>query len=173
MSSFSVGPLGVSVTPDGGVFLIAARYTRSLGSGPLVIEVGGTDNVVLSPFGSGSVMSELHAAAGVAVSRGPILLTAAAGPSVGRTLRSSSRDPAYEDGRARTVPGLFVGARAVVVIVPAIGIGVETFAHANAELPASGVGVTMAFGRLPGALAPNPPPRPRPARLDGARLGER
>lgn len=166
VSSLSVGPLGVSAVPDGGGLILSGlRYTRSVGDGPVVLQAGLTDNLAFSVFGSASPLTEVHVAAGVATSAGPVLFTALAGPSVGWARRSSSRDPRYADGRARTVPGAVVSARAVLVVFPAVGVGVETFAHANAEVPAAGAGLTMAFGRLPGALVPNPPPRPRPARL--------
>ena len=162
ISSLSLGPLGLSASPDHGTLLLSAvRYTRSLGAGPLVVEVGATDNLYLSPFGSGSTLREVHVAAGAAVSGGPLLVSVVAGPSVGWTRRPSALDPAYADGRARVVPGALAGVRAVFVVVPAIGIGVEGVAHVNAEVPAAGVGLTLAFGRLPGALVPNPPPRPR------------
>lgn len=166
VSSLSLGPLGLSASPDnGGLLLSAVRYTRSVGGGPFVVQVGATDNVYFNPFGSGSPLREVHVAAGVATSAGPVLVTAVAGPSVGWARRSSSRDPRYADGRARTALGVVASARAVLVVLPAVGLGVETFAHANAEVPAAGAGLTLAFGRLPGALVPDPPPRPRPARL--------
>lgn len=169
VSSLSLGPLGLSASPDnGGLLLSGVRYTRSVGTGPVVVQAGATDTFYFNPFGSGSPLREVHVAAGVVTSAGPVLVSVAAGPSVGWARRSSSRDPRYADGRARTVLGVVASARAVLVVFPAVGVGVETFAQANGEVPVAGAGLTLAFGRLPGALVPNPPPRPRPARL-GAR----
>ena len=132
-----------------------------MGAGPLIVQVGATDNFYFNPFGSGSTLSEVHAGAGATASVGPLWGSVVAGPSVGWTRRSASRDPVYADGRSRVVPGVFAGARAVFVVVPAIGVGAEAFAHVNAEVPVAGVGLTLAFGRLPGAIIPNPPPTPR------------
>jgi hypothetical protein len=105
----------------------------------------------------GAGFGEVHAAVGVQQSVGPVLVSGVVGPSV-----------VFPDGDgARVLPGAYVATRAALVVVPRIGAGIEAFVHLNAALPVAGVRGVVAFGRLPGALIPNPPPPPRPGRRRG------
>lgn len=164
VSSLTLGPLGVAASPDDGdLLLFGIRYLRSVGPAPLVVEIGATEAIRFSIFGSGSPLAEAHLAFGAALSSGPLLLTAVAGPSVAEVRRSPFTDPDFDGYRSRVVPGLFAAVRGTLVILPAVGIGAEVFAHGNAKVPTVGAGLTFSFGRLPGALVPNPPPTPRRA----------
>ena len=162
VSSLTLGPLGVAASPDDGdLLLFGIRYLRSVGPAPLVAEIGATEAIQFSIFGSGSPLAEAHLAFGAVSSSGPLLLTAVAGPSVAEVRRSPSTDPDFDGYRSRVVPGLFAAVRATLVLFPAVGIGAEVFAHGNAKVPTVGAGLTFSFGRLPGAVFSNPPPRPR------------
>lgn len=136
-------------------------YTRSLAAGPLVVQ-GGLSGA--SEFFGRDELVEAHVAVGAAGSVGPGLFSLVAGPSLARVRRSERDDPGFAGGRALAVPGLYLAARAVFVVVPKAGFGVEAFAHVNAKLPVVGGRLVFAFGRLPGAAIPNPPPTPRQPR---------
>jgi hypothetical protein len=162
VSSLSVG-FGVAVRSERDPFapnLLSGSvdYMRSLGSGPVVVQVGASGSGEL--FGRDE-LNEVHVAVGAVGSGGPILFSLVAGPSLGRVHGSEFDDPAFAGGRSVPVPGVHLAARAVLVVIPQIGVGIEAFAHVNAKLPAAGGRVVLAFGRMPGALVPNPPPTPR------------
>lgn len=126
------------------------QYQRSVG-GRLVLAVGGSSS---SAFFSRTELTEAHLAVGASGSAGPLLVTVAGGPSVSRVR------PAGRAGGG-IAPGLYASAEAVLAVVPAFGIGVHAFGHLNAVMPVVGAGLTLAFGRLPGAALPHPPPTPR------------
>ena len=134
--------------PDG--LGASLRYHRTVG--PVVAEVGVSGFAAL-PFG-GTILDEVHVAVGRSASVGPLFATATAGPSLGR---------AFSPVRGETVPvaGVFAALEAELVIVRFLGLGAEAFAHLNTVNPVAGFGVVYAFGRLPGALIPDPPPTPR------------
>lgn len=136
---------------DAGWDLLGAsvRYHRTVG--PVVVQAGLSGGSAF--FGRGDVAS-VHVAIGQSVSVGPLFLFAAAGPSIGRVDSPAS-------GRTVVVPGATASVQATLVVFPAFGIGAEVFAHVNAVDPTAGFGLVYAFGRLPGALIPNPPPTPR------------
>lgn len=139
--------LGSRTRSIGSPLAVSIDFLRSIGTGRAVIQVGASAISEIFLYGLG----EIHAAAGVQQSVGPVLVSGVVGPSV-----------VFPDGDdARVVPGVHAALRAAFVVVPKIGVGVEVFAHANAALPVVGVRGAFAFGRLPGALVPNPPPTPR------------
>ena len=153
VSSLSLG-LGIGTDLGGGTrsvgSLLSASidFLRSVGTGPAVVQVGASATSGFVFYGLG----EVHAAAGVQRSVGPVLLSGVVGPSV-----------VFPDGDgAPVLPGVHASLRAAFVVVPRIGVGVEAFAQVNAALPVVGVRGAIVFGRLPGALVPNPPPTPRP-----------
>ena len=159
VSSLSVG-IGNAARPEprvgvsGGPLLTASLdYQRSVGT--LLAQVGVSGSSEL--FG-GDELNEVHVAVGGAGSAGPLLLSAVAGPSVGgaRVAGSGGSGP-----RSTPVVGAYIAARGIFVVVPRVGVGVEAFAHANTVLPVAGGRLVFAFGRLPGAAFPNPPPTPR------------
>ena len=126
-------------------------YHQALPLEPLVVQVGASGAGGL--FG-GTVLSEAHVALGASASAGPMFVTATAGPSLGRAYSGLRQEEV-------TVPGLYAGVQAELVFLPFLGLGAEAFAHLNAVRPTAGVGIVYAFGRLPGAVFPNPPPTPR------------
>ena len=97
---------------------------------------------------------EAHVGLGKSVSVGPLFATATAGPSIGRAYSRFSRRTVVVLGATATV-------ETELVLFPAFGIGAEAFVHVNAVEPTAGFGLTLAFGRLPGAVFPNPPATPR------------
>ena len=165
VSSLSLSPAGVAFQLDAdpggrGRNLLAGSidYQRTVGPAPVIAQVGASFSAEL--FG-GDELVEAHVAVGASGSGGPVLFSATVGPSLARVRRSLSGDPDFLDGRAVTLPGLYASARAILVVVPKVGFGVEAFAHVDAKLPLAGGRLVFAFGRLPGALVPNPPPTPR------------
>lgn len=125
------------------------QYHRPLGPEPLVLQVGASS---ASGFFGGTFLTEVHIAAGVRASTGPIFAATTVGPSLGRV---------FNGDRRVVVPGLYGAVQAELAVLPFLGLGAEAFVHANAVRPTAGFGVVLAFGRLPGALIPNPPPTPR------------
>ena len=103
-------------TGTGTISAQSLRYHRTVG--PVVAEVGVSGFYAL-PFG-GTALEEIHVAAGRSASVGPLLLTAAAGPSVGR---------AFSRTRGETVPvaGAFAAVEADLVFVPFAGVAAEAF----------------------------------------------
>ena len=159
--SLGVAPSLKVRTPDGPLFAIEIAFTQSVGRGPLVVEAG-VSAAAESEFrlGLGDELTEIHIAVGAQRSVGRALLSAVVGPSFALAGQSPQDDPAG-GGRTRVLPGAVASARAVFVVVPRVGVGVEAFAHANTVLPVAGARLVFAFGRLPGAAFPNPPPTQR------------
>lgn len=151
VSSLSLSS-GVGAKLDGearfGTTLSASLdFTRSIASGPAVVQVGVGTAVEFWGIGFG----EAHVGVGVHGSAGPVLWSSVAGPSL------VLADPRPRQEGMRVLPGAYAAMRAALVVTPKVGFGAEVFAHANAALPVVGVRGVFAFGRLPGALVPNPP----------------
>ena len=149
------GGVGAGLARAGGSSALVAATVRlqsPYGVGPLRVEGGATSVLALSPFGSGSVLTGAHVALGASAAAGPALVSVAAGPSLSSVL-------------GETALGLYAGAQAHLVVLPALGVGAEAYTHVSSEASVVGLGLSFAFGRQPArALVPNPPPRPRPAR---------
>lgn len=141
------------LTPDGdaGPDYLGGSIAYYRTVGPVVASAGAF--VSAEFFGSGALV-EAHLAVGQSASVGPLFVTAAAGPSLGSAYSRRS-------GRSVVVPGVYASVQAPLVVFPFLGLGFEAFAHLNAVDPVAGVGIVYAFGRLPGAAFPNPPPTPR------------
>lgn len=146
----SAAPLERTGTNSDALLTVSADYHRPTRVPGATLQVGASSS---SNFFSSIGLNEAHVAAAASVARGPLHLTVAAGPSVGRA------DPS--GGPSRSVVGLIGRAEAVFVVVPAFGIGGHVFGHLNSAMTVAGAGLTLAFGRLPGAVLPNPPQNAR------------
>ncbi len=153
---FTTGGAGVTTgTPDdpyGGAFLSASlSHTRTWGWRTL--QVGGSGQAELL---GNDRYGEVHVGAGGTASAGPLILTAAAGPSVAYGVRGVyGPGPVWPDGYQATVrlrerEGLGVGLRAtaqvVLVLAPELGLGVEATRDQTTLLPTSGVRLLLSLG---------------------------
>ena len=153
--STSAQPRGAAVSSLSLGFGIAARtgsgsddalvspaidYTRSIGPGVLVAQIGASGSVeVLGP----NRLPEAHLAIGAAAISGPAQFSLVAGPFIGSASGSAADDPAFADGARVTVVGAYVSARASVNIVGPVGIGAEGFALVNGPQPLAGGRVSL------------------------------
>jgi hypothetical protein len=147
--TYGTAAVGVGLTgwdPPAPTLAFSAAADLHATHGRLHLQGGGSTQV-----GQDGATVEIHVLAGTARTRGPLVVSAAVGPSFAYVVRSQDTRPAgpAADEPGGIAPGLYASLGASVVVFPEVAFGVEAFGLLNARIPVAGLRLTTSLGRLP------------------------